>query len=89
MCAVKVMREHLIDAVFSCQLCNEGRYCRVVDMYIRSSSVKYLVIWIGSHEHEAFLDTHVSLAPTHVCLSVGWLVTLLDFQSASVSGRPM
>ena len=21
-----------------------------------------------------FLDTHVSLAPTHVCLSVGWLV---------------
>ena len=31
-----------------------------------------------------FLDTHVSLAPTHVSLSVGWsvgpLVTLSDFQ---------
>ena len=28
-----------------------------------------------------FLDTQVSLAPTHVRLSVGWLVTLSDFQS--------
>ena len=43
-----------------------------------------------------FLDTHVSLAPTHVCLlvrwsvcwSVCWSVTLSDFQSVSVSGRP-
>ena len=35
-----------------------------------------------------FLDTHVSLAPTHVCLSVRWSVTLSDFQSVSVSGRP-
>ena len=46
--------------------------------------------------HPPFLDTHVSLAPTHVCLSVRWsvrplvrpLVTLSDFQSVSVSGRP-
>ena len=39
-----------------------------------------------------FLDTQVSLALTHVCLSVRWsvgpLVTLSDFQSVSVSGRP-
>ena len=41
---------------------------------------------------QAFLDTHVSLAPTHVCLSVrrlvGWLVILSDFQPATISGRP-
>ena len=39
-----------------------------------------------------FLDTHVSLAPTHVCLSVGPsvgpLVTLSDFQHVSAFGRP-
>ena len=34
-----------------------------------------------------FLDTHVSLAPTHVCLSVCLSVILSDFQSVSVSGR--
>ena len=31
-----------------------------------------------------FLDAQASLAPTHVCPSV----TLSDFQSVSVSGRP-
>ena len=36
----------------------------------------------------AFLDTHVSLAPTHVSPQVGRSVTLSDFQSVSVSGRP-
>ena len=30
-----------------------------------------------------FLDTHESLAPTHVCLSVGPLVILSNFQSVS------
>ena len=35
-----------------------------------------------------FLDTHVSLAPTHVRPSVRPTVTLSDFQYVSVSGRP-
>ena len=33
-----------------------------------------------------FLDAQTSLAPTHVCLSVGWLVTLLNFHTIRVSG---
>ena len=56
-------------------------------------------LWVHDNElkkcflfNAFFLDTHVSLAPTHVSLSVRWsvrpLVTLSDFQSASVSGRP-
>ena len=32
---------------------------------------------------------HTRVSSTYPCLSVRWLVTLLDFQSASVSGRPM
>ena len=35
-----------------------------------------------------FLDAQASLAPTQVSLSVGPSVTLSDFQSVSVSGRP-
>ena len=34
-----------------------------------------------------FLDTQVSLAPTHVSKLVSWLVTLSDFQSLVSNGR--
>ena len=34
-----------------------------------------------------FLDTQVSLAPTHVSPLVGWSVTLSDFQSLVSNGR--
>ena len=43
---------------------------------------------LQSWKFPAHSITHVSLAPTHVCLLVRPLVTLSDFQSVSVSGRP-
>ena len=54
-------------------------------MFIRGKSY-HLVFWSTT----IFQDTQVSLAPTHVCLSVGpsvrWSVILLNFHSISVSG---
>ena len=40
----------------------------------------------GIKKKNCFLDTQVSLAPTHVSPLVRWLVILLNFHSVSVSG---
>ena len=49
------------------------------------SSDTTLTLWLSETfefpEQDIFFDTQVSLAPTHVSWSIGWLVTLSDFQS--------
>ena len=52
---------------------------------------RYTLRSVQSSSGQSFLDTQVSLAPTHVSWLVGWLVswlvTLSDFQSLVSNGR--